>query len=563
MQSLLTVYSLVLAAVVEPVAADTHQHALPHANHIFNAIHSSMRQFGSSLNHNGMSIFIATVPADTEFYHGTNSHDRVNGTEWLAFEPEHALMFARSRRGPPGGGRGPPEDGPSKPGSWRDHYRGRRPSDSWDGKDAPFEPPRPRPGHRDQKQDLRRHERSQHSLDLVVGSKPDLTSDDGGSRGYLHTYRTKHALRLLYVDGQSAAKSDKGTLDLQDMVLLHHNPPSAAMKDEDENSPGRPHHGPMGEAERAAGLCRLAEQDYEGRIDGVLRMEGGFEIILCDFAKHLDFVSIAQAKSDSGMGPGRDNSDAFSLYQAVAARYDGIGGGRVTLDYSRFVTLYAFKEAVYFDEHSLPRVNNKTSVIEPVEAAVQAMVSGQQSTMPSVDWQATTDMVVARYSDRIALLADPSRFDDVKSFKAEAERDLRPFIDYGDRNRTMEAARCASHFLPDAPEGDNSTAYWAVLNVTTILCRTLVAASDVDTLPHGLSMIRALKSWLGWTSWKRCRGCGPDEVCFLPIWPQGSQADFDQPQCRSDISQAPSGYWGGFGRPPRDGKDGPGPRHRG
>jgi hypothetical protein len=47
--------------------------ALENANYIFNSVHHAMRQWGSSLDHNGMSIFLATVPADTEFYHGTSS----------------------------------------------------------------------------------------------------------------------------------------------------------------------------------------------------------------------------------------------------------------------------------------------------------------------------------------------------------------------------------------------------------------------------------------------------------------------------------------------------------
>lgn len=79
-----------------------------HANHIFNAIHNSMRQFGSSLHHNGMSFFIATVPAGTHLYHSGMYDDKaVQGTEWLAFEPEHALIFTHNP-GPKNRPRPPP-----------------------------------------------------------------------------------------------------------------------------------------------------------------------------------------------------------------------------------------------------------------------------------------------------------------------------------------------------------------------------------------------------------------------------------------------------------------------
>ncbi|GME41557.1 hypothetical protein BKCO1_320003 [Neofusicoccum parvum] len=54
------------------------------ANHVFNAIHSSMRQWGSSLNHNGMSFFLASVPEGTQFYHGRSS----NESSWRGAKPK-------------------------------------------------------------------------------------------------------------------------------------------------------------------------------------------------------------------------------------------------------------------------------------------------------------------------------------------------------------------------------------------------------------------------------------------------------------------------------------------
>lgn len=101
----LSIFSLFLV-LVSTVSSDA---TVDNANHIFNAIHSSMRQWGSSLNHNGMSFFLATVPEGTQLYHGTWDPDFVKGMQWLAFEPEHALIFAGPRRGPPPGeGKVPP-----------------------------------------------------------------------------------------------------------------------------------------------------------------------------------------------------------------------------------------------------------------------------------------------------------------------------------------------------------------------------------------------------------------------------------------------------------------------
>lgn len=710
--------STALAGPLSKIADSRPQ--LQHANHIFNAIHSSMRQFGSSLNHNGMSVFIATVPENTEFYHGTNTAYRVNETEWLAFEPEHALMFARGGRGPPGGGRRPPGKAPPgevPPGGGPPpEHADAMPRMMRDHEEVEYMPPPP--GQDEQKDNLLRIQEREHPLDVMVQQKPVLSGDAEEAHGYLHTYRTKHALRLLYVDGQSAAKSEKGTLDVQDMVLLHHDPPATnAMRpphgpDDERNSHGgacegrtprpeqkddgrqsgepqdcsdkrkqrpgnsrhdrlnaghpvdegrghrradhgsfigrlvaglmhffqpqrhgrdrsferrgpsdfierqryhveqqnhdgahrehrgdntdehdpetsrpfdmpKPHkgaggpqphpnpserpfaeeekptrrpHGPLGEAERAEHMCQLAQQEWDDQINGILRMEGGFEIILCDFAKHLDVVRIVQTKSDDSRGgpggPGGNGRDHFSYYEAVAARYDGIGGGRVTLDYENFVTLFAVEDALYFDDTGRPRVNNETSVIEPVSESIRKMVSSSDNKLSGTDWQAIADLIVARYADRIAYLASGD-IKDLESFKDEVDLALRPFVDYGHRNSAAEIERCASQFLPSNSVASASLAGAALLNVTTILCRTLSAASSIDTLPHGLSTIRGLKSWLGWTEWKKCRGCGVHELCFLPIWPAGSVEDFEKPQCMSDISQAGHGYWGGFGRPPK------------
>jgi hypothetical protein len=156
--------------------------ARQNAPQIFNALHSSMRQFGSSLKHNGMSFFPVSIPNNTLLYHGTRNDSPVIGMEWLAFEIEHAEVFARSRMGrPPGrGGDRPPGSRPGMPG---EPGRGPPPIEFME-------------------------EFSEEPLEEPLNS------------AYLHIYRTKHPIsNLLYVDGMSAGKSSMGTLDTQDLVL--------------------------------------------------------------------------------------------------------------------------------------------------------------------------------------------------------------------------------------------------------------------------------------------------------------------------------------------------------
>ncbi|CAD0109236.1 unnamed protein product [Aureobasidium uvarum] len=678
------------------------QNATQHANHIFNAVHSSLRQFGSSLNHNGMSLFIATVPEGTEFYHGTEKSERVEGMQWLAFEPEHALIFARGRRGPPPGdghgppadGRGPPADeegdetaegtssqselesedkekhhipegrprhrggkdgksrigkphgdngchGPSRndsrpdgphhgpppppphrgppghhhddtprrcppgeghlPSSWttpdwfkhhdenhdenhdedhddRDHpeHHGSPPHEGFDGLSGPHHD---HPDHHDfpilpigywvhRLGDLMRNPKRRHvpppkdisskpmqseMIETRAEQEPLAPGNPGDNNsGYLHTYRTKHNLRLLYVDGQSAAKSKKGTLDTQDVLLL-------------ENSIDNDS-GMFGERERAEQLCKLVHEQWDDSIDGILRMEGGFEIILCDFAAHLDVVSIAKTnpKAGGGFGGGADNGDGFNYYRAVAARYHGVGGGRAVLDYEGFVSAFAYPEAVTFDSTGRPRLNNESSAMDSVRQAVDKMILQEEERTDSVNWQAITDMVVARYADRIEYLASGS-LTTLSTLKAEIERALRPFIDYSARNSSSEIERCASQFIPGHVSSTSTiVAAQAIRQVTRTLCSSLMIASEQTDYTTAFDQIKQLKEYLAWTTWKQCRGCAADEICFLPIWPVGTAEDFEQPKCRSDVSLAPGNgggdrYWNDLGGP---GGKGPGPQKR-
>src|SRR6266536_6638969 len=76
------------------------------ANSIFNAIHSSMRQWASSIKHNGMSFFPARIPERTLLYHGWPDNKPpgfpIGGLDWLAFEIEHAEFFAQRMQGDDG-----------------------------------------------------------------------------------------------------------------------------------------------------------------------------------------------------------------------------------------------------------------------------------------------------------------------------------------------------------------------------------------------------------------------------------------------------------------------------
>ncbi|KAJ5372424.1 hypothetical protein N7517_004430 [Penicillium concentricum] len=511
-----------------------------------------MRQWGSSLHHNGVSFFLAGVPAGTQFYHGTSEANPVNGTEWLAFEPEHAMVFARPRRGPP-------------------------PNLLPDDNDTE----RQEGGHGELRK--RKHHETDEKHHGPPGDHPPKAFDNSGA-GYLHTYAAAKDLRLLYIDGMSAAKTSKGTLDSQDAVLFN-------------GSFGDPSSRGGGESERARLACEMADNEWEDRIDGVLRMEAGFEIILCHFERDLTPVRITQVKEQSeehrgprgnrkhgdrdgsrkegddkyhdGHGPKKEDEkrhgpggpggpphggpgngpNSSRWMRAITARYNGIGGNRVSLNFNHFVTAFSHNVDLFQDNSTLPRLANLSADERAViRAEVTNLIMTHNPTDVCEDWQTITDMIVTRYSKELSYFASGS-VDSVEHLQTEIERVLSPFVDYSKRDDLAEIERCATQFLPPlSSEGGNIAAH-AVHGVAHRICSALVQAGKEQNLKSAVQIVRNLVGYLDWATWKECRGCAANEICVVPIWPMGTVQDYDSPQCKdasNPYDQGGESYWGGI-----------------
>ncbi|GAM90128.1 hypothetical protein ANO11243_081680 [Dothideomycetidae sp. 11243] len=464
-----------------------------------------LRQWGGSLHHNGMTLYLANVPKGVNFYHGTTTSRPVNGTEWLAFEPEHALGFARPH-GPPPRKEKPPVS-----------YRSRRPAK------APFAVQNP--------------SRGIDSRSAEINDADELVDN---SQGYLQTYRTKQPLRLIYIDGQSAAKSDKGTLDTQDFVIRDATqpPPPAAT--------GRPS-GPMGEAERAAEMCNIAAKTWGGKIDGFVRMEAGFEIILCSFAKNLEMVSIHNVSPPDNDASRED--EMRSYFEAVASRYDGIGDNRATIDFDNMVSLYAYGDLVSFDDTGFPRVNKDSSALSAAKADLQGIAMSNRT--GKYEWQAISDMLVSRYADKVQYLKS-DQVTDIKQVTDYVTAAMRPFVDHSHRDAKCEVDKCAAQFWPGSLPPITLTdglciPALAFREVAYKICSTFSELRDMADLHEAQTKVHELEKWLGWSKFKRCRGCEVNEFCALPIWPFGTKEDYLRPSCRTsfDMTRGNHSYWAG------------------
>lgn len=552
------------------------------APQIFNAVHDSMRQWGASLHHNGMSFFLATVPEGVVFHHGNNQAQSPTNPDWLAYEIEHAEGFARGGRGPPGGGGG---GGPGK------------------GPGNGGRPPPPPSAVLDKDRDSHQHElRKRHSDRKPQREEEQEEKEQEEQKGgWLHSYVTTRPMHYLYVDGMSGGKTSMGTLDSQDYLLRRQK-----REDGDGDGDGTPN---WDERDRAAQVCALS-QDWG--LDGVIRMEAGFEIIQCDFANGLTQLHALQRPPPSqGGGRGRGGGGGgmfagFEFIRGLAERYHDIGSSRTIVDYSSMVSAYFFPDVNLTNPDptrpDLPRlVSNTDATLAPILAALNRTISAarlgdpvvpppQQQQQRTIDWRDVTDLVVGRYADRLKYMAEKTTT--VRAIADELNFLLTAFLDYsgqdGDEDDiiTPSIQRCANlylHAVQPTTEADHLILA-AIQTVTTEICTRLFAVRQLVVPPtssstkadddddddkaifdKAVAQLDALTAYLAWARFKRCPPCDVDEVCSIPMWPMGSKASYEQPRCvGSEHMDDGESYWGhrGPGGRPGRGRGGGGGRQQ-
>ncbi|GKT94521.1 hypothetical protein Ct61P_12371 [Colletotrichum tofieldiae] len=325
----------------------------------------------------------------------------------------------------------------------------------------------------------------------------------------------------------AAGKTGMGTLDTQDYLLRGLGDASG-----------------FGEFDRAKDVCKIVK---EWGLDGVIRMEIGFESIYCDFFDGLDLVSVLR-RPWSDQIEGGSGVDLFDWARAAGQR--------------------------------------RGEECDP--GRVGEIVKGAEWDDGKVDWQGIVDLIVSRHADRIEALADEGADGGDEQFLTQVLSVTNTFVDYplDESDSTAEAAvrgedefvkkareQCAKHYLEPATVWRNEWTqedgmiYVAVSAVAERICgdlfdvrglvleaapklarafweaeiRSVVAAARDDddeklgsAVKLGREAIKTLKEDLGWSIWKKCKpGCDVAEVCFIAMWPFGLKADHYQPSCHN------------------------------
>ncbi|KAJ7134072.1 hypothetical protein C8R43DRAFT_640074 [Mycena crocata] len=241
------------------------------------------------------------------------------------------------------------------------------------------------------------------------------------------TLAASRPLKLLYFDGSSAANMKDGTLDAQDLLVWGKFDPARWLDDR-----GR--------------IRALCDWGNELGIDGYVRMEMDFEVMLCDFNNGVELVSAdyltawrlnyitpplwrptAHSILSNQESPLNIASPEDGPYLATIAhvlRFETVraaswhnrypGETRIVLDLTRFVSFYdtSIAPSLIPQRTGKERWDHRLQNISAVDlAAVTARLKAvlapdyiQNNPGSGVDWQVLYRVLVDRYAERLEML---------------------------------------------------------------------------------------------------------------------------------------------------------------
>ncbi|KAG2356994.1 hypothetical protein BDR07DRAFT_1421499 [Suillus spraguei] len=368
------------------------------------------------------------------------------------------------------------------------------------------------------------------------------------------TLAATRPLKVLYFDGTSAAHTINGTLDTQDIIAWGELRPDWGLKED----------------QRIEDLCKWGAP-YA--VDGYVRMEMDFEIMLCDFTAGLEVVSLSHLASPAVPRiPNPFSPRLFEVMQAGSWHNRYPGDTRISLDLAGIVSLYDTSLAPSLVgsrsgqercDHDIRTISSAD--IEAVRRSVSRTLERDQGDISGIDWKTLFRVIVERYSERLELMdyllnsENDTIVDRALKVHVQLRVMLTPYIFHStvppSASYDLSNSWAAPVFKACGTAHTSSiVSYISSLNpserlllraaqeTTREICRiiTKMWASGVlagldtylprDSTPDAAQIIRmmdswrqelsALMTWLDWSVWVRCRpACGPEEMCYLPSWP--------------------------------------------
>jgi hypothetical protein len=244
----------------------------------------------------------------------------------------------------------------------------------------------------------------------------------------------------------------------------------------------------------------MAEEKWAGRIDGLLRTEGDFEIILCNFERDLDLVRISETKPQKSSGndihgPGRMPG------RAVTSHYDDARGHQAIIDFDHVVSAYTYNLDLFPNNTKLPQLSHITpEELIPIQLAIDSMILNNEPSSSAFNWQAVTDVVIDRYSSQLRSVAEGD-FQSLVALREKLETFLEPFIDYKDyQNSYAIIDSCQRQLIPHSAP-DSGLASEAVRYILHRICTTftytwLDSQMDLETEVEWFAELVSYLSWI-------------------------------------------------------------------
>ncbi|KAH9481865.1 hypothetical protein JR316_0006395 [Psilocybe cubensis] len=228
------------------------------------------------------------------------------------------------------------------------------------------------------------------------------------------TMVTSRPLKVLHFDGSSAAKMLGGPMDTQDLTLWGKVRPEWTFR----------------EKERIVELCKWG-QPYG--LDGFLRMEMNFEIMLCDFSSGVQTVSFLNLAPTRG-GPPKWNpppkedlraqlspshpppsspmfyATVYRVMESGSWHNHFPGDTRIELDYSRLISLYdtATFPSLQSSRFNKKRLEHRLDGISGddanmLQARIKKALTGNAQGS-GVNWKVLMRVITNRYAERLEVL---------------------------------------------------------------------------------------------------------------------------------------------------------------
>ncbi|KAJ3526210.1 hypothetical protein NMY22_g10259 [Coprinellus aureogranulatus] len=366
------------------------------------------------------------------------------------------------------------------------------------------------------------------------------------------TLAVTRPLKVLHFDGSSAAKM-QGSMDAQDIIAWGQVEPKRIFD----------------EASRIKDLCAWGKK-YD--IDGFLRMEMNFEIMLCDFTKNVEVVSFLNlipprlmdgpplpkmpgpTPPDAPPHPGNKSEPRLlGIYRVIESGHTHNhfpGETRAQLELSRLVSFY--------DIDTFPSLIESRSNQERFFHRIGRSLIFPEVPRSGVDWTSLIRVIKHRYADRLEVLQymlnkTKKPEETIQDVHAYVQTMLAPYILNSakpeDSSASIEWAapvfeHCASTHTKTAHTTLRSKLtpsehliLRAVDGVLHEVCRVLVGVwadgvvkvkrgsknhidNPIKVVSDWSSRINGLVEWLDWNEWVKCKpSCEFEETCYLPTWP--------------------------------------------